>query len=68
MNIFVNGQSQTLTPSTNVLTVVQQLCGNPVPTGVAVALNSAVVPRSQWKHTILEDEDSLEVLWASSGG
>jgi len=68
MNIFVNGQSQILSTSTTVLAIVQQLCGNPVPTGVAVALNSAVVPRSQWEHTILEEDDSLEVLWASSGG
>jgi sulfur carrier protein len=68
MNIFVNGQSQTLTTKTTVLAIVQQLCGNPIPAGVAVALNSAVVPRSQWEHTILEEDDSVEILWASSGG
>lgn len=36
-------------------------------TGVAVAINAAVVPRSQWSRAIC-DNDSVEVLTAIQGG
>ncbi|BAU96374.1 sulfur transfer protein [Corynebacterium suranareeae] len=36
-------------------------------TGVAVAINAAVVPRSQWSRMI-SNEDSVEILTAIQGG
>lgn len=36
-------------------------------TGVAVAINATVVPRSQWSRAIC-DNDSVEVLTAIQGG
>jgi sulfur carrier protein len=36
--------------------------------GVAVALNGAVVPRSGWEATHLNDGDSVEVLVPVAGG
>ena len=36
-------------------------------TGVAVAINAAVVPRSQWSRAI-NNNDSVEVLTAIQGG
>ena len=68
MKVFVNGKVQTVTTDSSVLNIVEIVCGSPVPTGVAVALNSMVVPRLQWGSTTLEADDSLEILWASSGG
>ena len=68
MNVFVNGQVQTVNVDSSVMDIVEKVCGSPVPTGVAVALNSRVVPRRQWASTTLEGDDSLEILWASSGG
>ena len=37
-------------------------------TGVAVALNEAVIRRSQWVATPLNDGDIVEVLRATQGG
>ena len=68
MNIFVNGEGRTVHIDCTVLEVVEIICGSPVPTGVAVALNSMVVPRRQWGATSIEEDDSIEILWASSGG
>ena len=68
MNVFVNGKVQAISIDSSVLDIVEKVCGSPVPHGVAVALNSMVVPRSQWSSTTVENDDSLEILWASSGG
>jgi sulfur carrier protein len=37
-------------------------------TGVAVAVNGAVVPRSAWATTALRDGDAVEVVTAVQGG
>ncbi len=37
-------------------------------TGIAVAVNSEVVPRSQWAVTVLRDGDAVEVITAMQGG
>ena len=68
MSIFVNGVPKTIPKDSTVHAVVETICGIPVPTGVAVALNSMVVPRRKWAETKLEEDDSIEILWASSGG
>ena len=68
MNVFVNGKVQAVSIDSSVLDIVEKVCGSPVPNGVAVALNSMVVPRRQWSSTTVENSDSLEILWASSGG
>lgn len=68
MNVTINGENQTIAPGASILDIVENLCGTPVPTGVAVALNSMVIPRKNWADTTLEEDDALEILWASSGG
>ena len=68
MQIHVNGKSLSISTATTLLSVVEMVCGTPIPTGVAVALNSTVISRSQWEQTTLEADDQVEVLWASSGG
>ena len=68
ITICINGEAQTVSSSSTVQEIVESKCGSPVPTGVAVALNLAVLPRSKWTSTTLEEDDNLEILWASSGG
>jgi len=36
--------------------------------GIAVALNSDVVPRSEWDTTTLEAGDRIEIVTAAAGG
>jgi sulfur carrier protein len=36
--------------------------------GIAVAVNGEVLPRSEWAATVLRDGDQLEVVTAVQGG
>jgi len=36
--------------------------------GIAVAINQEVVPRSLWGHTIISNEDRIEIITAAPGG
>jgi sulfur carrier protein len=64
--ISVNGKPQPLTAGTTVRDVVVSLVANA--DGCAVALNDAVVPRSDWPARAVEPGDRIEVLTAVQGG
>ncbi len=40
----------------------------PIAPGVAVAVNSEVVPKSRWSETVLKSGDRIEIVGASQGG
>ena len=62
----VNGETVELDDRTDlralVLSRVQRL------NGIAVAINEAVVPRSRWEATMVNDGDRVEILTAAQGG
>jgi sulfur carrier protein len=62
----VNGASRPHRPGTTVTDVVSSLTASPE--GCAVAVNGAVVPRSDWKSRSVEPGDRIEVLTAVQGG
>jgi sulfur carrier protein len=62
----VNGTAHDLDDGTSVAAVVA-LVGAPT-SGVAVALDGAVVPRALWDKTIVPDGGVVEVLTAVQGG
>ncbi|WP_307664014.1 sulfur carrier protein ThiS [Streptomyces sp. V1I1] len=66
LNVSVNGESRALATGTTLDTLVANLTA--AATGVAAAVNEAVVPRSQWSGTLLDDGDRVEVLTAVQGG
>ncbi|MFI2348992.1 sulfur carrier protein ThiS [Streptomyces sp. NPDC019443] len=66
LNVSVNGESRELATGTTLDTLVAALTA--APSGVAAAVNEAVVPRSQWSGTLLDDGDRVEVLTAVQGG
>ena len=68
MTILLNGQMTTINADSTVYDIVCQLSESPPPPGIAVALNLDVIPRAQWKEQTLNEQDELEILWASSGG
>lgn len=37
-------------------------------TGIAVALNEQIIPRSEWEQTSLHDEDKIIIIGAVAGG
>ncbi|MFF7200909.1 MULTISPECIES: sulfur carrier protein ThiS [unclassified Streptomyces] len=66
MNVSVNGEARVLATGTTLDTLVTEL--TPARSGVAAAVNEAVVPRSAWAGTLLDDGDRVEVLTAVQGG
>ncbi|MGH8998260.1 MAG: sulfur carrier protein ThiS [Acidimicrobiia bacterium] len=65
--VNVNGSAAPLPVPATVAALVAAL-GGAGPSGIAVALNGAVVPRSAWDATALHPGDRVEVLTAAQGG
>ncbi|MGH3913794.1 MAG: sulfur carrier protein ThiS [Pseudonocardiaceae bacterium] len=66
MHVQVNGERWELPNGTAVADVLERL-GAPS-SGVAVALDGAVLPRRSWPITVLRDGATVEVLTAVQGG
>jgi sulfur carrier protein len=66
VSVSVNGESRTVLAGTALDALVAAL--TTAPSGVAAAVNEAVVPRGQWSATTLADGDRVEVLTAVQGG
>ncbi|ALO07738.1 sulfur carrier protein ThiS [Streptomyces gardneri] len=66
MNVSVNGEARELTGPVSLDALVASL--STAPSGVAAAVNEAVVPRSEWAATLLGEGDRVEVLTAVQGG
>jgi sulfur carrier protein len=66
IRLTVNGETRSLPGGVTLAQVVTELSA--APSGVAAAVNEAVVPRSQWAGTVLADADRVEILTAVQGG
>jgi sulfur carrier protein len=66
LRLTVNGEPRSVPHGTTLAEVVAQL--STAPSGVAAAVNEAVVPRSAWGGTALADADRVEILTAVQGG
>jgi sulfur carrier protein len=64
----VNGEAISLSPGSTVADVVARITGQPAPKGLAVAVDRAVIPRSEWSTTVLENGAALEIVTAAAGG
>jgi sulfur carrier protein len=66
VQIWINGKPGELADGARVPDALT-LLGAPA-TGVAVAVDGAVVPRAAWSDTVLADGARIEVLTAVQGG
>jgi sulfur carrier protein len=66
MLVLVNGSAEEIVAGTTVADVVDRWARSPI--GVAVAVNEAVVTRTEWTGTTLADGDRVEILTAVQGG
>ncbi|HWU07538.1 MAG TPA: sulfur carrier protein ThiS [Streptomyces sp.] len=64
--VSVNGEERSVPAGTTLDTLVAELTA--ARSGVAAAVNEAVVPRGQWSATALAGGDRVEVLTAVQGG
>lgn len=67
MKIIVNQNIQEYKEDTNLENVLEQ---NSMldKSGIAVAVNEEIIPRSEWQKTILLDEDKIIIIGAVAGG
>jgi sulfur carrier protein len=68
MEITLNGSSRELPDGATVADLVALLGGRADGRGVAVAIETEVVPRSAWVQTRLSAGERVEVLVAVQGG
>jgi len=68
MYVVVNGEERSLEPGTTVSDLVDSMGGPADGRGVAVAIDTEVVPRSVWGETELTEGVRVEVLLAVQGG
>lgn len=66
MHIILNGSAHELAGQPCLAELVRQVSSRD--TGIAVAVNSAVVPRSNWTTTTVHDGDRVDVVTAVQGG
>lgn len=66
MKVYVNGMPREIGEDATLATLVRSL--TEAPSGVAVAVNDAVVSRRDWETARLREEDRIEVLTAVQGG
>jgi sulfur carrier protein len=66
MNVVVNGEERSVNDGASVRDVVRLLVASE--RGVAVSVDRAIVPRSQWDLTTLRHGSQVEVLVAAAGG
>jgi sulfur carrier protein len=64
----VNGDPVQVADGATIADVVAQLLDGAVPTGVAVAVDRCVVPRSEWVTTPARAGSLVEVVTAAVGG
>ena len=66
LRVYVNGESRELSAPISLAELITQL---DLPAArIAVELNRAVVRRSEWNTTMLQDEDRIEIVHFVGGG
>jgi|TARA_B100001750_G_scaffold172184_1_gene140417 thiamine biosynthesis protein ThiS len=69
--IYLNGKKRDLELSLGRVNLKALLldCGvNFVEEGVAIAINTRVIPKSEWAHTAIKPKDRIEIVRPFSGG
>ena len=67
MHISINDERQEV-PEGCTVTQMLGICEIDDLTGLAIALNSTVIPRTEWDTHILKDTDTVLIFSATQGG
>ncbi|MFL6163441.1 MAG: sulfur carrier protein ThiS [Jatrophihabitantaceae bacterium] len=66
MQIILNGTAYQVSGQPSLAELVLKVSNRD--TGIAVAVNSAVIPRGSWADTVVSEGDRVEVVTAVQGG
>ena len=67
MEIIVNNKPHSFKKKLNIQELLNQL-KLPSQEGIAVAINQAVVPKTEWSDVQLADQDKVMIITATQGG
>ena len=67
MTVFVNSNPINLTAASTLLQVLEQEQLHEQ-RGIAVAVNNAVIPKTEWQQKAIHDNDKIVIIKASQGG
>lgn len=68
ITITANGDERKLPEGSAVVDLLEQMEIDPSQSGIAVAVDGAVVSKSDWAETTLESGTRVEVITATQGG
>ena len=68
MKIRVNGKEKTVSPNLNVHDLLIALEMDPMQSGIAVAVDREVIPKTEWQATELRENSEVEIIRAVQGG
>lgn len=66
MNISLNGEQTSTESATLMSFLVEKSMGST--NGIAVAINEEVVPKSEWKEKVINENDKILIITATQGG
>jgi len=66
LRVFINGETKEISGTPSLAELIDQL---DLPAArIAIELNRAVVRRSEWNNTVLQDGDRIEIVHFVGGG
>lgn len=68
MYICVNGEDREISVGMTIYELVTDLELNPEQSGIAIAINREVIPKSRWQETVLIEDCDVEIIRAVQGG
>ena len=68
MKIRVNGEETRVRPNSNVHDLLIALEMDPMQSGIAVAVDREVIPKTAWQATKLRENSEVEIIRAVQGG
>lgn len=68
MTVRINGREFSLAPDATLVAVFNVLTIPRDRQGIAIAVNGAVIPRSEWEKHRIRESDAIEVVTAAQGG
>lgn len=68
MKININGEEKSVVQDINVYDLLIMMELDPKQSGIAVAIDREVIPKSQWKSFVLDEGSDVEIIRAVQGG
>ena len=68
MQIRLNGEEKTVEAQININELLIELALDPEQSGIAVAINREVIPKTHWKKTEISENSEVEIIRAVQGG